>query len=85
MIIVTIQDLKSCFAGVTMDYCDSSAIRGFRLMCKSDLSQLSKTPEDFRLWKIGEFDQDTGKLTAYKVPVMLADGCDINKESDGDK
>lgn len=74
MILITVQDLKTCFTGVTMDYNDESAIRGFRIAIENDLGSMAKSPADFRLWKIGEFDQEIGKLVSYDVPVLLADG-----------
>ena len=79
MILITVQDIKTCFTGVTMDYSDASAVRGFSIAMKNDVSAMSKSPEDFRLWKIGEFDQDTGKLSAYDVPVLLCDGASFKK------
>lgn len=40
----------------------ASAIRSFGQACRSDAHQFAQYPEDYTLFYIGEFDEQTGKL-----------------------
>ena len=35
-------------------------------------NMLSKFPEDYQLWYIGEFDDHTGKMTIPELPIAIA-------------
>ncbi len=39
------------------------AIRSFREACSSEGHQFAKFPEDYSLWKVGEWEAETGVLT----------------------
>jgi len=43
-----------------------TAIRGFREVCSRDNHPFKKFPEDFFLYKIGNFDKNTGFLEAHE-------------------
>lgn len=79
-IIVSIQDVKTCFMGITLDFNDDSARRSFQALQKG-ASDIGKYPADFRLWKIGSFDMSSGKIEVLDTPVLLCDGSEfIRKE-----
>lgn len=48
------------------------AIRDFETITKDKNSQLNKTPEDFSLFKIGEFDEETGEFIQDTQKIMTA-------------
>lgn len=47
------------------------AVRAFSDECSNDQSMLYNHPEDFNLYKLGEYDQGTG-LFSTLVPVHIA-------------
>lgn len=60
------------------------AIRGFSdTVNNSDpqrQSDMSNHPDDFELYKLGEFDVDTGLLTALPAPELLVRGKDLKQQ-----
>lgn len=56
------------FFAPTVDF----AIRGFRSACETDGHQFCVYPEDYVLYKVGEFDGASGKLTTMDVTVRVA-------------
>lgn len=48
-----------------------AAIRGFKEACNLDSHQFAKFPEDYILYKIGEFNGATGIISAHD-PVKIA-------------
>lgn len=49
----------------------AEAIRGFEAECNNPESQLNKFPQDFTLFEIGEWDDETAILTADIAHVSL--------------
>lgn len=49
------------------------AIRSFIDACKNEESPFSKHPTDYKLYKIGEFDDSLGMLSG-DVPVLVSSG-----------
>jgi len=50
-----------------------SAIRGFEVACSQAESQMCKWPGDFELQFLADMDEVTGKFSAPKESVVLAD------------
>lgn len=48
------------------------ALRAFRDLAQDPASQVSKHPEDYVLFLLGDFDDATGALIAAGAPVQLA-------------
>lgn len=46
-------------------------IREFELLKKDANTKFGKNPEDFELYKIGNYDESTGELTAIKPEQLL--------------
>jgi len=58
------------------------AIRSFERACTDPASDLSLFPDDFHLYKIGEFDDDTGELSPNFPPVHLVGARAFNKHKE---
>ncbi|QCQ85126.1 nonstructural protein [Blackfly microvirus SF02] len=58
-----------------------SALRSFMdAICDKD-SQLSKHSEDYTLFHIGEYDDQTAVLTSYKTPASLGVASELKSSS----
>lgn len=63
MPIYSIKDLKTGYLPPIHDVNDDSAIRSFRFACEHSKDSLFYTnPGDYQLWKIGDFETDTGEF-----------------------
>lgn len=63
---------------------DAVAVRMFGDLVLNDKESLiGKHPADFGLYKLGEFDDTTGKMANLDAPSLLAVGSDfLNREDD---
>lgn len=75
--VYSIEDIKTGFITPTCDNNDASAIRNFSSAVMQSDGILFTHAEDFRLFKIGEFDSDTGSILPVVPIVHLADGSDV--------
>lgn len=48
-----------------------SALRTFRAVVNREGHQFNLYPDDYTLFVVGEFDQESGLLTAYETPMSL--------------
>ena len=71
--IYVIKDKKTTYMTPTYDYNDQSAMRSFENACKQTDGIFHANPHDFDLYRIGEFDVDTGRITPCE-PVFLCGG-----------
>lgn len=76
--IYSIKDEKTGFMPVTVDTNDKTAIRNFSFAVNKPDSLLKSNSNDFSLWKLGEFDTDTGMLDPCKSE--LVDAASVIKE-----
>lgn len=60
---------------------NGEALRAFDDCVQKSGTPLSDHPEDFHLFKIGYFDQDTGSITPASCPESLASAMDFKKEN----
>lgn len=67
-------DSKSGFLGISLDHSDQTAIRNFKSATLSSGSLLNQFPEDYRLFKVGEFDTETGQIDPYIKPEFIYQG-----------
>ena len=75
--VYSIEDIKTGFMTPTIDQNDNSAVRNFSSAIMQSDGILFTHAEDFRLFKIGEFDTDTGSILAVAPLVHLVDGSDV--------
>jgi len=59
------------------------AIRAFTELARDANSTISKHPDDYRLFRVGDFDDDTGTLTSGTAPMLLATGTEVVSEDHG--
>lgn len=53
------------------------AVRGFQQEAKSPDSQVSKSPDDFELYLIGHYHDESGRLEPLERPELLVRGKDV--------
>jgi len=59
-------------------------IRNFEDALTDNRSSLSKHPDDFILYELGEFNEDTGLFNLLVAPRELMRGASLKKPDDGD-
>ena len=60
----SIRDTKTGFTPPTCDQSEQSAIRGFGFAVNNREGVMNYAPKDFDLFKVGEFDSDTGEIVS---------------------
>ena len=68
-----IKDAKSTFMPCTVDVNDATAIRNFENAVRQVNSILSSHPNDFALFKVGEYDNESGVISPVFPPMQLCD------------
>ena len=69
--IYCVRDVKSGFQTPTAQVNDAVAVRGFASAVINSDSVLFTHASDFALYKVAEFDADTGRITPLDLPVEL--------------
>lgn len=69
--IYCVRDVKSGFQTPTAQVNDAVAIRGFASAVLNSDSVLFTHASDFALYKLADFDADTGRITPLDLPVEL--------------
>ena len=64
-----IKDAKSSFMPCTVDVNDATAIRNFEHAVRQQDSILASHPNDFALFKVGEFDNESGHVCPL-IPLL---------------
>lgn len=75
--VYSIRDVKVAFGTPFVDMNDQTAIRGFSFSVNSKEGILNANPKDYDLYKIGDFDADSGTIKAFDVPVLVVAGSDV--------
>lgn len=70
--IYSIRDAKIGFMSPTVDMNDPAAVRNFAHAVRNSASLMNSHPNDYALFRIGEFDSETGEVTAC-LPANIAD------------
>lgn len=55
------------------------AIRGFVEVVNDGQSQISKYPEDFTLFELGEYDDSNAKFLLHSTPISIGKGIEFIK------
>lgn len=66
-----------CFNTPFFAVADGVAIRDFGDLCNDTRSLVSRHPEDYRVYRVGQFNDDSGKFESLNVPEFLANGSDL--------
>lgn len=73
--IFTVRDIKVGFMPPYCDQSDQSAVRGFSYSVNGE-GVMNFAPKDYSLYKIGEFDTETGKIEGI-IPVLVTEGISV--------
>ena len=68
-----IKDAKSTFMSCTVDVNDATAIRNFEHAVRQRDSILASHPNDFALFKVGEYDNESGVVSPVFPLMQLCD------------
>lgn len=61
---------------------DDAAVRGFEVAINNPSNVvMNYRPSDYELYKIGEFDTDSGRFFSLDVPVFMIGGNDVYAKS----
>lgn len=71
--VYVIRDNRTSFLTPSVDFNDASATRNFEHAVQQRESLFFTHPEDYALYKIGEFDTEIGIITPI-TPVVLCNG-----------
>lgn len=74
-----IKDAKSTFMPCNADLNDACAIRNFEHAVRQPDSLLRSHPNDYALYRVGTYDNETGVIDA-EPPVQLCDAAQCLKE-----
>lgn len=69
--IYCVRDVKSGFQTPTAQVNDAVAVRGFASAVLNSDSVLFTHASDFALYKVADFDADSGRITPLDLPVEL--------------
>lgn len=70
-----VRDIKaSGFAHPFFATTEGLARRSFADWCNDPNTPLSRHPEDYQLFQVGYFDDETGQLTSTNTPELLLSG-----------
>lgn len=82
--IYSVRDTKMGFAQPLLDSNDDTAKRNFAAQCQN--ANVNPTlfyyPEDYSLYKIGEYDTENGKINPFIPPVHLIDAVMFKKDEE---
>lgn len=82
MNVYCIQDVKTGFMTPTIDLNDQAAARNFASAVMQSQGVLFTHHEDFRLYRIGTFDQETGLLDPIVPIQLISDGASVLRGGD---
>lgn len=77
--VYSIMDVKAAVFGRPFVQLNNAvAMRTFSDLAKDAQSEISRHPEDFKLFRLGEFDDNSGVLSPVAQPEFLASGSDFD-------
>lgn len=80
MLLYVIKDLKCDFTGNIYQFAnDETAVRALPFLMRGN-ELMVKYPQDFELFKIGEFDYRSGIINAFNVPEFVANMPNVESE-----
>lgn len=75
--VYVIRDQRTSYMTPSVDYNDQSAIRNFEHAVLQKDSLFNTHAEDYSLYRIGEYDNQTGRISPEESPVLILDGKDF--------
>lgn len=77
--VYAIRDVHTGFLTPTFEVNDNVAMRNFNHAVNNSDSVLFTSMKDFDLYRIGEYDSETGRITPLDLPVVLMSATDCLK------
>lgn len=78
MRIFSIYDAKAKFFTQTIaDKNSASAERNFKTAVNNKDTDFSRYPEDYQLFELGSFDNETGILSPHSVPILVCNASSL--------
>lgn len=74
------RDVKTGFMSPVIEANDDAAVRNFTHTVRQSDGILFTFSQDFSLYRIGDFDSDSGRVAPLVPIVQLADGASVLKE-----
>lgn len=74
--VYSIRDVKVGFMAPNVDQSDQTAVRQFAFELNNRNGIMNFVPKDFDLYKIGEFEQESGVITPC-IPVLVVNGSSV--------
>lgn len=71
------RDKEVGFGSPIVESNDIVAMRGFSMQMNNPSSIMNFSPKDFDLYRIGEFDPDSGMIFPEPVPVLVCSGVSV--------
>lgn len=68
------------FDKIQLLFTKGEAIRSFTMISNNKETMISKTPEDYSLFHLGEFNHDNGIFTPIDAPEQIVTGLDVIKK-----
>lgn len=75
--VYSIRDKATAFMPVSVDLNDQSAIRNFSMAVNAGSGPLGFSPADFDLYKVGEFNDQSGEIKPVTPAVFLVNGASL--------
>lgn len=76
-----IKDTKVAFYNPFLMHNRAEALRAFANLTKDERSEISKTPADYELWLVGQWDDMLG-LMQGTGPQFITNGIEVNKNAE---
>lgn len=73
MFVYSVRDVKSTFMSPVLSGNDAQAMRSFRAGMRS-VPDFEVAPSDFELYRIGDFDSESGLIAPCSPPVWVCSG-----------
>lgn len=78
MKLFAVRDVKADSFGSPMAIATKGlAIRSFSDACHSPKSELSRYPNDYMLYELGEYEPNSGKITSHATPIWIASAAEM--------
>ena len=78
MIVYSVRDVKAEYFGTPFFmHNDALAKRAFGDLAKDPQSTISKNPEDFQLYRVGEWIDNEGSLIQEEIPQLIMTATEI--------
>lgn len=81
--IISVRDNKTGYLPPQVDQSEAAAIRNFEYAINKPDTLMYSYGADYDLFCIGEFDTDTGLISALDAPALLVSGYSVIKKAEG--